>query len=302
VRGERMNVYGGTFTGWTGRKNSRMKRFSLVLGLVLALSLPAAESETLAQRTLRQITESQRELFEDAVKQGDKLDEESFRVQLQRLSHSYERFLQDNPNHAEAYASYGYLLRKVDMRKQAAAMLLKSNQLDPNIPLVKNQIGNLLAEDGRPLDAFPYFMAAIKLMPKEPLYHYQVGTLLHEARDEFLKSGEWTRPALDQAMHGAFKTAAELAPDRFEFGYRYGESFYDLAEPQWDEALAVWAALEEKAETSLERQTLRLHAANVLLKQAKPERANLLLATVTEPELQGQKQKLIAPPAETEKK
>jgi tetratricopeptide (TPR) repeat protein len=188
------------------------------------------------------------------------------------------------------------------MRKQAAAMLLKSNQLDPNLPLVKNQIGNLLAEDGRPLDALPYFIAAIKLMPKEPLYHYQVGTLLHEARDEFLKSGEWTRPALDQAMHGAFKTAAELAPDRFEFGYRYGESFYDLAEPQWDEALAVWAALEEKAETGLERQTLRLHAANVLFKQAKPDRANLLLATVTEPELQGQKQKLIAPPAETEKK
>jgi hypothetical protein len=40
----------------------------------------------------------------------------------------------------------------------------------------------------------------------------------------------------------------------------------------------------------------------VLFKQAKPDRANLLLATVTEPELQGQKQKLIAPPAETEKK
>ena len=75
-----------------------------------------------------------------------------------------------------------------------------------------------------------------------------------------------------------------------------------MAEPQWDETLAVWAALEEKAETGLERQTLRLHAANVLFKQAKPDRANLLLATVTEPELQGQKQKLIAPPAETEKK
>ncbi len=278
-----------------------MKLFSLFLGVALALPLGAAESETLAQRTLRQITEGQRTLFDDAVKQGDKLDEESFRVQLQQLSHSYERFLQDNPNNAEAYASYGYLLRKVDMRKQAAAMLLKSNQLDPNIPLVKNQLGNLLVEDGRPLDALPYFMAAIKLLPKEPLYHYQVGSLLHEARDDFLKSGEWTRAALDRAMHGAFKSAAELAPDRFEFGYRYGESFYDLEEPQWDEALKVWAALEEKAETDIERQTLRLHAANVLFKQAKPDQAKLLLATVTAPELQGQKQKLIAPPAESAK-
>ncbi len=279
-----------------------MKRLFLILSLGYAATLGAVESETLAQRTLRQLAETQRMLFEDAAKQGDKLEAESFRVQLQKLSHGYERMLQDNPNNAEVYAAYGYLLRKVDMRKQAAAMLLKANEFDPNIPLVKNQLGNLLAEDGRPLDALAYFMAAIKLMPREPLYHYQVGTLLHEARDDFLKSGEWTRAALDQAMHGAFKSAAELAPDRFEFGYRYAESFYDLAEPQWDEALKIWAALEEKAETDIERQTLRLHAANVLIKQGQNDRARLLLATVTAPELQGSKQKLVAPPSETEKK
>jgi len=279
-----------------------MKRLFLILSLGCAITLGAAESETLAQRTLRQLAETQRMLFEDAAKQGDKLEEESFRVQLQKLSHGYERMLQDNPNNAEVYAAYGYLLRKVDMRKQAAAMLLKANEFDPNIPLVKNQLGNLLAEDGRPLDALPYFMAAIKLMPREPLYHYQVGTLLHEARDDFLKSGEWTRAALDQAMHGAFKSAAELAPDRFEFVYRYAESFYDLAEPQWDEALKIWAALEEKAGTDIERGTLRLHAANVLIKQGQNDRARLLLATVTAPELQEQKQKLVAPPPETEKK
>jgi tetratricopeptide (TPR) repeat protein len=278
-----------------------MKRRFLILSLWLALPLAAVESETLAQRTLRQIAERQRTLLETAAKQGDKLDEEAFRTQLQELTHGYERLLHDSPNNAEVFAAYGYLLRKVDMRKQAAAMLLKANQLDSDIPLVKNQLGNLLAEDGRPLDALPYFMAAIKLSPKEPLYHYQVGTLLHEAQDDFLKSGEWTRAALDHAMHGAFKTAAELAPDRFEFGYRYAESFYDLAEPQWDEALKVWAALEENAGTPIERQTLRLHAANILLKQGHADRAKLLLGTVTEPELQGQKQKLIAPPAETPK-
>jgi tetratricopeptide (TPR) repeat protein len=278
-----------------------MKRRFLILSLWLVLPLAAVESETLAQRTLRQIAERQRTLLETAAKQGDKLDEEAFRTQLQELTHGYERLLHDSPNNAEVFAAYGYLLRKVDMRKQAAAMLLKANQLDSDIPLVKNQLGNLLAEDGRPLDALPYFMAAIKLSPKEPLYHYQVGTLLHEAQDDFLKSGEWTRAALDHAMHGAFKTAAELAPDRFEFGYRYAESFYDLAEPQWDEALKVWAALEENAGTPIERQTLRLHAANILLKQGHADRAKLLLGTVTEPELQGQKQKLIAPPAETPK-
>ena len=273
-----------------------------MLAFAAAASVHGAESESLADRTLRQITERQRDLFADATKQGDKLEAESFRSQVQDLSHSYERLLQDNPKFAAAYAAYGQLLRKVDMRKQAAAMLLRANELDSDIPLVKNQLGNLLAEDGKTLDALPYFLAAVKLVPGEPLYHYQLGTLLHEARDDFIKSGEWTRPALERAMHAAFKRAAELAPDRFEFGYRYGESFYDLEEPSWEAALKVWAALEEKAGTQIERETLRLHAANVLLKQGRADEAKLLLATVTEPELLAQKQKLIAPLGETEKK
>lgn len=256
----------------------------------------------MAERTLKQIAERQQVLLADAAKQGEKLDAETFRSQVQDLSHSYERLLQDNPKFAAAYASYGYLLRKVDMRKQAAAMLLKANQYDSDIPLVKNQLGNLLAEDGKPREALPYFLAAVKLRPNEALYHYQLGTLLYEARDDFLKSGEWTRPALERAMHEAFKRASELAPERIEFGYRYGESFYDLEVPDWDGALKVWGALEEKAGTPIEQQTMRLHAANVLLKQGRTDQAKFLLNSVTEPELQAQKQKLIAPLSQTEKK
>ena len=181
-------------------------------------------------------------------------------------------------------------------------MLLKANQLDSDIPLVKNQLGNYLAEEGKPLEAAPYYLAAIKLEPNEPLYHYQLGTLLTVARDDFLKSGEWTRAALDQAMHHAFQRAAELAPDRFEFAYRYAESFYDLETPDWDGALKAWAALEEKAPTAVERQTMRLHAANILIKTGRPDHARALLDTVDEPSLQTQKQKLIAQLAETAKK
>ena len=41
-------------------------------------------------------------------------------------------------------------------------------------------------------------------------------------------------------MHEAFRTAAELAPDRIEFTYRYAESFYDLEKPDWDGAFKAW--------------------------------------------------------------
>lgn len=285
--------------------SARMNRVFLFLASLLAFAAPAvraAEGETLAERTLKQIVERQKSLLADAAKQGDKLDEEGLRAQLQAVSHDYERLLQDNPKFAAAYAAYGYLLGKIGMRKESVAMLLKANQYDSDIPLVKNQLGNYLAEEGKPLEAAPYYLAAIKLEPNEPLYHYQLGTLLTVARDDFLKSGEWSRAALDKAMHYAFQRAAELAPDRFEFAYRYAESFYDLDTPDWDGALKAWAALEEKAQTPIERQTMRLHAANVLIKSGKPDHARALLDTVDEASLQTQKQKLVAQLAETAKK
>ena len=88
------------------------------------------------------------------------------------------------------------------------------------------------------------------------------------------------------------QSAHELAPDRFEFAYRYAESFYDLEKPDWELALKLWSALEEKATTPIERQTMRLHAANILIKLDRRDHARALLATVDVPELQGQKQRL----------
>lgn len=281
-----------------------MKIFTsfLLAAMVAVGALGAAESETMAERTLKAIAEKQREIFAEAQKKGDKLDQEAFRTQVQGLTHEYERLLRDNPKFALAAAAYGGLLGKVGMRKEAAAMLLKANQLDSDIPYVKNQLGGYLAEEGKPLEAAPYFLAAIKLAPNEPIYHYQLATLLVEARDDFLRGGEWTRAALDEAMLNGFKRAAELAPERFEFGYRHAEAFYDLAKPDWDAALKAWAALEDKAQSPIERQTMRLHAANVLIKQGKPDHARTLMATVDDPALQGQKQKLVAQLAETAKK
>lgn len=271
-----------------------MRYLSLLIAFVLcAGAVGAAESESLTQRTLRMIVERQKQLFAEAEKEGDKLDMDAFQQQAQAVVHEYDRLIAANPKFAAGYASYGYFLTKVGMRKEAMAMLLKANQFDPDIPLVKNQIGNLLAEDGKPIEAAKYFLAAIKLDPKEPLYHFQLGTVLAEARDDFLKSGEWTRAGVDNSMHQAFKRAAELAPDRFEFTYRFAESFYDLENPDWNEALKVWSALEEKAGTTIERQTMRLHAANVLIKMGKLDQAKILVDTVDDTRLQVQKDRLV---------
>jgi tetratricopeptide (TPR) repeat protein len=251
-------------------------------------------SETMAEHRLKDVAEHQKVLFADATAQGKKMDDAGFKNGVEQLSHEYESLLHDNPEFAAGFAAYGYMLWKVGLRTEAVEKLTKANQLDPTIRRVKNELGNYYAEEGKPLEAASYFQAAIKLEPTEPLYEYQLGTLIYENRDELIRSGEWTRSSVDHAMLEAFQRAAELAPNRIEFSYRYAETFYDLVEPDWTAALKVWQGLEARAQSDIERQTMRLHEANVLLNMEHGDEARKVLATVTDPALDAQKQKLVA--------
>ena len=251
----------------------------------------SAEATAQAAARLKELVARQDILLAGLGK--EEVDQDNLKRDLQSLIFDYDDFLHTHPRFAPGYVTYGLLLGKVGMRRESSAILLKANQLDPDIPIVKNQLGNYLAEEGEPVEAANYFISAIRLAPTEPLYHYQLGTLLIEARDDFLKSGQWTRTQLDQAMLEAFRHAAELAPDNFAYAYRYAESFYDLAAPDWNEALKLWGALEDRAAPGLEKETIRLHAANILIKQRRFDHARLLLLTVTAGPLQVQKQKLL---------
>lgn len=277
-------------------------KFFLCLALMLcgvsAANLRAEEKPVAAPavEALKVLVDRQRDLLAKAAEKTDALEMEDLRGQFQELVFDYDGYLRKYPDVAAGYVSYALLLNQpvLGERKRAAVLLLRANKLDPNLPLVKNQLGNFLAEDGKPLDALNYYLAAVKLAPKEPLYHYQIGVLLTEAREDFLKSGAWTRATLDEAMQDAFEQASTLAPDSAAYAYRYGESFYDLERPEWSAALAFWRAFEAKVSASVEKETIRLHQANVLIQQEKFTEARDVLATVAEPALQAQKQKLVA--------
>jgi tetratricopeptide (TPR) repeat protein len=291
----------------------RAKPTHALLALVLAAAplrgaepVPAAPPPAVAEPTvpaeLKTLVDRQRALLARADQAPDQAGVEALRPDFQRLIVAYEQFLKDHPEVAAGYVSYALLLSRpvLGERERAAALLLKANELDPNQPLVKNQLGNYLAEDGKPLQAVNYFLAAIKLAPTEPLYYYQLGTLLAAARDDFLTSGKWKRPALDEAMQEAFHQATTLAPDNLEYALAYGKSFYDLERPDWDGALKYWRALELGLHTmvlpkpKLIQQTIHLYEAKVLLKQGRLDEARTLIATVDDPQLEAAKQALAA--------
>lgn len=270
-----------------------------VTATLILLLAASAGAETLAERTLKDIVGRQKDIFARAAAEKEHLDEARLRGELQSIINSYDILIQKSPDFAAAYVSYGLLLGQVGMTREGVGMLIKANKLDPDIPLVKNEMARFLAEDGKPVDALPWLMAAIRLEPEEPLYHYHLGKLLTEGRDDFIATGEFTRESVDKAMLEAFQRGASLAPDNFAYAYRYAEAYYDLTKPNWDEALERWSALETRAAPGIEQQTVRLHAANVLIKLGRRDHARAFLITVIDPVLQKQKQTLLdelAPP------
>lgn len=292
-----------------------MPSLRTLLGLLFACAALSGEARAAAAPAgdpgliLDDLAKRQQALFAKAEKDGDNLDEANLRQAAQRLVQEYDDFIKKYPKYAPVYAAYGAMLNRIEMDREAAAVLIRGDAMFTEMAkepaagtpafrrswaLLKKQLGNHAAEEGHPVEASGFFLAAIDLVPEEPLYHYELGRLLAEARDDFVKDGGRTRAEVDKSMQEAFRRAAELAPARFEFQYRYAESFYDVETPDWDAALRLWAALEEKAESEVERDTMRIHAANVLIKQRKFDHARLMLASVERPELAAQKQKLVA--------
>lgn len=275
----------------SNRRVSLRSLFFLMLALTSPGWLPAAE--TLAEKSLREIVAREKALFAQAQAEGDALDEARFAGEAQAIARSYDVLIQKNPEFAPAFVTYGLFLEKIDMNRAAVAMLLKANKLDPHIPLVKNQLAKLLAEDGKPVDALPYLMSAIELEPREPLYHFHLAQLLLAGRDDFIRAGEWTRAALDRAMLEAFARAAELAPDDLSLAYQHAKAYYEIDPPRWEEALGFWERLEGRAPRAQMRQLIKLQRANILVQLGRAADASRLLDEVTDLNLAGEKQQVL---------
>lgn len=265
----------------------------LAFGSIAAFASNTPPSETMAERRVRQLVNEERRMLAGLQRSDGSFDEELLERRYQDLVQQYEALIGENPDFAPAFVAFAVMLERIGQNETARAMFMRANQIDPNIPLVKNQLGNFLAEDGEFYKALSYFLAAVELDPNEPIYHFQIGNLLHEFRGGFMERGLFTRDVLDRQMLAAFREATRLAPENIMFAYRHAEAFYDLAEPSWEEASEHWRRLELRVQPGIERQAVQLHIANTALKQGDPARARELTAAVDAPMLQRQKLNLL---------
>ncbi|MGZ0654040.1 hypothetical protein ACWPKO_01080 [Coraliomargarita sp. W4R53] len=246
-----------------------------------------------ASNRLLDIAEKENKIYQKIAEDPEFYSEDDLDRRINELVQSYRSYLSDQPDDVSAYILYGKLLRRVQENEQAFIAFLKADELDPEIAVVKQQIGNHLAEEGKGKAALTFYLRAVDLEPDTAVYHFALGQLIYDFRAEFIKDNIFTQDALEREMLKAFRQASKLAPDNFDYQMRLGEAYYDLTSPDWKSALLHWKQLSKQATSRLQIEILDLHRARVLGKLGRQQEAQALLDQVITPALQNSKQQVL---------
>ena len=267
--------------------------YALFLCLSTLVFLSTAQSSDLASKRLLAIAEKEDTIYKKIAEDPEFYSDSDLERRIEELIQSYRSYLADQPNDVSAYILYGKLLRRVQEYEQAFLAFLKADELDPEVAVVKQQIGNHLAEEGKGKAALTFYLRAVELEPETATYHFALGKLIHNFRAEFIEEGIFTRDALEREMLKAFRKAATLEPENFDYQMRLGEAYYDLTSPDWKGALIHWNKLRKHAASMLQAEILDLHRARVLGKLGRAGEARTLLDAVLSPALQNSKQQVL---------
>lgn len=272
--------------------------FSIILLLIVFCHLKAeglylTEAASLADQRLAEIAAQQESIFNNLAANTDIPTPDQERC-LYELVQAYESFLSDNPDSVYGTILYGKCLRRLGNDQKAAHLFMQANKLDPNISVVKQQLGNYLAEKGDYLLALPYFLSAIELKPEEPIYHYQLAELLFHYKPHLLQDHIFEPKELDDKILHALREAARLAPEARSFAFRLAEAFYDLSEPDWVQALAQWDKLYQTSASEAEKEIILFQRARVLIELGRFNEAHQALNRIFSPALEQNRRELLA--------
>jgi tetratricopeptide (TPR) repeat protein len=274
-------------------KRAILARGLFAVGLSFTLLGNTWAQSTLATEHLLDIAQKEEKIYKKIAEDPEFYSVEDLDRRINELVQSYSSYLTDNPDDVNALILYGKLLRRIDQTNQAFTAFLKADELDPEIAVVKQQIGTHLAEIGKGKAALPFYLRAVELESENAIYHFGLGQLLYNFKTDFIEDGIFTSDALDREMIKAFRKAASLEPENFDFQMRLGEAFYDMDSPDWRSALLHWDKVRKTINSTLRREIIDLHRARVLGKLGRIDEARALTESIHQPSLQQSRQQVI---------
>ncbi|MEX0324671.1 MAG: tetratricopeptide repeat protein [Puniceicoccaceae bacterium] len=276
---------------------------SAVPGLLVALIIlagcrgPRAEEPTpgeqvtlslLEQRLLRVI--ELEEQLEEVASQPD-ADYGEVQRRFQEVAGEYHGIIVRNPDDLNARLLYAKLLSRYGDRDTAWEQFITAAKLaeneDRQIAVIHQELSTYYAEEGDHTRAIAYALNAIDIEPETAAYHFGLGQVLAAFKPEFMADGIYSSARIDEMMLRAFATARDLQPNDPDLQFRYGEAFYDVEDPDWENALAHWEQLAAFPGLSpFQQDAILLHKARCLAGLGRSDEARQLADSVQSPELQ----------------
>lgn len=156
----------------------------------------------------------------------------------------YEAFLRRNPSHDRAMNSLGLFLQDVGKPEEAFAWWTRAATLPRKNPELLNNLANHHGHSGDPALAIRLYEEAVRIAPKEAVYHYNLGNMYYLFRREAARLHRWEMATVLSKSLEEFRLAHEHDRRNFDYASSYAETFYgihfQLKSRPWKEALGAW--------------------------------------------------------------
>jgi chromosome segregation ATPase len=248
---------------------------------------------TPAEEKLLCIVQRHEKLLFQYAEDPSKFEEKELEQRIDTIAKAYAAFNSNNPKDVFGYVLHGKFLREIGRYKEAYDIFSKAYELDPNLAIVNQQLGNHHAENGRFKEAYQHYAKAAKLDPTAPVYHFQLGAHLIYYSKPLLAANVLSPELFDKTLLSALSDAVRLDPGNRSYKQLQAEAYYDLNEPDWDAALQAWTKLLVPGIPDAEEQAIQLHRAKVMHSLGRDPEARLLLSEITKPSLAESKKQLL---------
>ncbi len=219
------------------------------------------------------------------------------RDRLAEVRKVYERFLERYPDYAPARNAFASFLEEIGEEDESTAQLEKARDLDPKDAPVWNNLGNQYAHSGPIGKAFPAYEKAMELNPFEPVYRYNLATVVFMYRKDAREYYHIDETAVFAKALNLYREVRRLRPNNFQYAFDFAQTFYGVnlapaptpAEHRAeelrlaDDALSAWADALVLADNDLDREGIYLHQARWHLRAGRLDAARTNLTLVTNP-------------------
>lgn len=190
------------------------------------------------------------------------------------------------PASAEIQKACGDYLWNSNAPDDALPFWRAAQALAPDDAELASSLGGAFLRLARTREAAAQFARAAAAAPDNAYFHFQRATTLELFRHEL--DGE---QSLVTAL-SEYRRAAELAPGDRRLAQAYAETFYVLAQPDWERALDAWLTVRKSSGDAPD--FANVHLARISLNLGRPEAARAYLDQLTNPAFNPVRDKLRA--------